>query len=289
MSTPKRHHYVPEWYLKLFADSETEFLQIYDKQKKEWRKQKPDQVMVINHYYKQDWAPEGVDQNIFEKGMGAKIENEASFAFQRLITEKEKVSEDDIASILIYLDLQKIRTPKEEKKAKKLYKEHITNVAMQIPEVAPALKNNEVEIVIKEQARFDYMRTLVGLHMRYFFSMDWNIVEVAPNCSFITSDNPVTLINYEQPPPLETGIGLAGTSVLFPITPSFLLIMTHRQDKEIHPLTPIPKPELGATRIRIRSSKCLEKNVKTFNYFMYANAQGLVVSDNKNFIKQILE
>jgi hypothetical protein len=75
MSNPKRHHFVPKWHLERFADRDG-FLHIYDKAKGLWRRQKPQQVMTVNRYYRQNWAPEGIDPDILEKSMGAKQEPE---------------------------------------------------------------------------------------------------------------------------------------------------------------------------------------------------------------------
>ena len=289
MSNPKKHHFVPVWYLKEFADKTTKALCVFDKQKNEWRTQKPKNVMCINKYYKQDWVPTGVDHNILEKMLGNKIEPEAKAAFNRLINTRGKISEDDIIAIVVYLDFQKIRTYKEGQKAKKLIKEQVTRFALRIPEIAPVILNKKVEINIKDQVRFDYMRILSGLHMRYFLNMHWNIIKSEKGNSFITTDNPVTLINYEQPPLLETGIGLAGTSVLFPITPSYLLIMTHHSTNEMPSLFPIPKPEIGASKISFQFSKCSSKQVKAFNYFLYLNTYRYVVSDKRTNLTELIQ
>jgi hypothetical protein len=70
MSNPKRHHFVPESYLNGFTEEKTGFLHIYSKRSGLWRRQKPKQVMVRNKYYRQEWAPDGVDKNILEKTIG---------------------------------------------------------------------------------------------------------------------------------------------------------------------------------------------------------------------------
>ncbi len=61
--------------------------------------------MAINRYYRQPHVPEGVDPDIFEKGLGSWLEPEAKNAFEKLLTQPQDVTGDDTAAILGYLEL----------------------------------------------------------------------------------------------------------------------------------------------------------------------------------------
>ena len=80
----KMHHYVPRSYLARFVDDHS-FLHVFDRGTRSLRRQRPKEVMKINSYYRQDWAPERVDPNIMETKLGEWLEAEAKGAIDRLI------------------------------------------------------------------------------------------------------------------------------------------------------------------------------------------------------------
>jgi len=49
MSEPKRHHYVPQFYLKGFTEHDS--LWVYDLEKREIRQQRPGSIAVKKHFY----------------------------------------------------------------------------------------------------------------------------------------------------------------------------------------------------------------------------------------------
>ena len=83
-SAPKMHHFVPRSYLARFTDRGG-FLHVFDRSSCSFRRQRPKEVMKINSYYRQDWAPSGVDPNIFEKTLGGWLERDAKESIDRLI------------------------------------------------------------------------------------------------------------------------------------------------------------------------------------------------------------
>jgi hypothetical protein len=75
------------------------------------------------------------------------------------------------------------------------------------------------------------MREMLGDTISWFSRMSWNILEAPEGAGFITTDCPVSFYNPCVFPPVEAGIGLAGTSVLFPISPKLMLLMLHPEYK----------------------------------------------------------
>lgn len=73
---PKIHHFVPRSYLARFTDDEG-FLHVFDRSSDQFRRQKPKEIMRINSYYRQAWAPAGVDPDILENGLGEWLEADA--------------------------------------------------------------------------------------------------------------------------------------------------------------------------------------------------------------------
>ena len=69
--------------------------------------------MKINSYYRQDWAPPGVDPNVLEKTLGEWLEGAAKDSIDRLIHHPASLTDDDTATLLTYIELQRIRVPRQ--------------------------------------------------------------------------------------------------------------------------------------------------------------------------------
>lgn len=290
MSTPKRHHFVPVSYLYGFVEDSTDFLNIYSKQSGLWRRQKPEQVMVRNKYYHQTWAPDGVDKNILEKKLGAELEPKGLEAFKKLIDGLETLDEEDIVNILIYLQFQRVRVPRQADMAKALAKTAIALEMKKTPKGREALKYGK--IVIKDSFRFEFMRIVHGTLTPYFSRMIWELIEAEQGTSFITSDSPVTFYNAEFLPPTEPGIALYGTFVLFPINRRFLLVMRHAEYEsgEKGATEALPSDldiEDGVIEIR-KDIVWGEKEVQSQNWLMLQLSQDLVVGESKAILEKAI-
>lgn len=287
MSNPKRHHFVPESYLQGFVEDGTGFLYVYSKQSEMWRRQKPKQVMVRNKFYHQEWTPTGVDRNILEKSLGAEMEPKGLQALRKLVEAPETLDDDDTANILIYLQFQRIRVPRQADTAKSLAKTAITLEMMKTPEGREALKYGKV--VIKDSFRFKFMRTIHGSLTPYFSRMIWEIVEAEPGISFITSDSPVSFYNVDFVPPAEPGPALYGTIVLFPINKRFLLVMRHPEyeagEKEAADVLPRDLDiEDGVIEVR-KDIVWGEDEVHSQNWLMVQLSQDLVVGESRAILE----
>jgi hypothetical protein len=113
MQRPKKHHIVPRWYLEGFTNPNSGFIHVYDRITKKYRAQKPDKVMKINKYYRQEWVPERIDPDILEKLAGEIIEPQTKNAFKRLLKMPRDFTAEETAIILMYLEFQRIRVPRQ--------------------------------------------------------------------------------------------------------------------------------------------------------------------------------
>ncbi|MGR3179615.1 MAG: DUF4238 domain-containing protein [Candidatus Anammoxibacter sp.] len=293
MSKPKRHHFVPESYLKGFANTKDGFLYIYSKQSNEWRRQKPKEVMVINKYYHQDGVPDGVDKNILENTLGSEIEPKGLMALQKLIKKNEKIDCNDVAYILRYLEFQRIRVPRQANMAKTIAKTKLLEVLSKDQECREVLK--QCTVTIKDSIRFDYMKIVTGLLSPYFSRMTWEVVGIEDGLSFITSDSPVSFFNSDFHSSFsdEPGIALYGTMVLFPINKHFLLVLRHPE---------YAKEEKGASEslpmdlcvedgvIELRRGKILnEDEVQLHNAIIYDLAHDLIVGESNEILEQVVD
>ena len=251
MSTPKKHHFVPKWYLKRFSDP-SGFLHVLDRNNGLYRKQKPEKVMSIGNYYRQDWAPPGIDPNILEKRLGALIEPNAQKALDKLLQGGRGLTDDDTAAIVVYLEFQHIRVPRQARSAMPLAINTIfTNSP---PELQAMIARGEVKITLRDSIRFLFMRCLTGQLVQWLSNMDWEVLESPDRTSFITTDSPVSFYNVAFPPPTQAGIGLAGTMVFFPLNSKYLLVLRHPEyngSNRVSPSQRLPVPEINDGGIHI--------------------------------------
>ena len=243
--------------------------------------------MTINHYYRQEWAPSGVDPNIMEKGLGEWLETHAKKSIDRLIHEPATLTEQEMATLLIYLEWQRIRVPRQFDMAKTLMRE---TLMQNMPDEAAALiRAGRATLSIENPARFEYIRTLVGKLFPWFGGMKWQICQAEEGASFVTTDSPVSLYNREAPPPAEPGIALAGTIVFFPLDSRHVLLLRHseyRTKSDMSPLTVLPEPSVKDRWIPIASGKVWNTNVvNTFNWQMLQLCDRFIVAESKEVLE----
>lgn len=284
MTTPKKHHFVPVWYLERFAES-SGMLSVYDLRKKEWRKQNPAQVMHIRYHNRQEWASDGIDKNILEKRF-CDIENSGKTAIEKLIATPENITADNTAALLTYLELQRIRVPRQAALAKGVMKALIHDIAYSDTEIAKYLDEGHGRIIIREkESRIMYMRAALGSHTPYFARMHWAVCIAPQDVSFVTTDSPVCFFNPAFSPESDGGIGLAGTMVLFPLSSTHLLVLTHPEFDQL-PVIPTTKriiaDPLQDGSICLSPGSVINEDLAWyFNKIIAALAERIVVANSK--------
>jgi hypothetical protein len=191
-NTPKGHHFVPSSYLERFTDSDG-YLRIWDRPRSNLRKQRPQEVMKIRYYNRQTWAPPGIDPNILETSLGKDLENKAKHAIDLLIGDPASLDDEASATLLSYLEFQRIRVPRQAETAKELMRETLLGLAPD--SVAKSVRDGEMLLTMKESARFDYMRWMIGMLHPRFARMEWEVIEAEKGSAFITTDSPVSFYN----------------------------------------------------------------------------------------------
>jgi len=291
MSNPKRHHFVPECYLNGFVEEDTGFLNIYSKRSDMWRRQKPKQVMVRNKYYHQDWVPEGVDKNILEKTIGSELEPKGLTALKKLVASPGELDDEDLASILVYIQFQRLRVPRQADMAKSLAKKVIRHELLKTQEGQKALKYGKV--TIKDSFRFEFLQSVHSSLSPYFSRMVWEVIEAKNDTSFITSDSPVCFHNKDLIPPMEAGPALYGTTVLFPLNKRYLLSMHHieYETNEKNASDALPKNlDIEDGVIEIRSGNIWnEQQVNATNWVIFQLSQDTIAGENKDILEKLVD
>jgi hypothetical protein len=282
----KMHHYVPRSYLARFAGAGG-FLHIYDRSSSTFRRQRPKEVMKIGGYYRQEWAPPGIDPNIFETTLGEWLESISKDSIDRLISAPSVLSDHDTANLLTYVELQRIRVPRQAEMAKELMRSLILRIAPQ--EALDAIARGEAVLTIKDSARFDYMRMSVGKLHPWFGRMEWEVFAAEPGAAFVTTDSPVSFYNSRIPPPAEPGLALAGTMVFFPLSSRHALIMRHaeyREQESVSPLDVLQDPKVEDGVLSVTHGTVWPKEVvNNFNWKMVQLSRHLVVAESKEVVQ----
>ena len=85
--------------------------------------------MKINAFYRQLWVPSGINPNILEDGLASGIENQIKAVIDCLISSPGALTEDDAEILLMYLEIQRIRVPRQAAWGKALMRETILKLA----------------------------------------------------------------------------------------------------------------------------------------------------------------
>ena len=275
---------MPESYLNRFTDLKGR-LHVRDIARNQQRYQTPDQVMTIGRYYRQTWAPTGIDPNILENGLASGIENEIKPIIDCLIQSPEDLTDDYAATRLVYLEIQRIRVPRQAAWAKDLMRETILRLAP--GDIAAQIDSGEFQLTMKDSARFDYIRMAIGSIHPWLARMEWEIFEAEAGSSFITTDSPVSFYNPACPPPAEPGIGLAGTIVLFPLSSRKLLLMRHPECRSATPLTVLEKPIAQSNTVALSHGIVWDATiVNNTNWKLARLAHELFVAESEAALKQ---
>lgn len=248
--------------------------------------------MHSRNFYRQEWAPAGIDPNILEKSLGEWMEVIAKNAIDRLILSPSELSDEEISTFLLYVEFQRIRVPRQAESAKALMRDTILRLAP--PDIIADIRTGRFQLTMKKSAHFDYMRMMVGQLHPWFARMEWEVIEAEEGAAFVTTDSPLSLYNAACPPPAEAGIALAGTIVLFPLDSRHLLVMRHpeyRENPSISRLNilPEPIPIRGDDLLSVTSGKVWSRKlVANHNRVMAQLSDWQVVGESKEVLEQCI-
>jgi hypothetical protein len=112
MAAPKRHHYLPEFYLESF--SRDRFLWVYDRTLKKYRKQTPKNTTIRTHYYAIDDGSAARNTEIEQ--ILSKVEGATKPVISKL-ENIEPLTGDDRYTLAVFVSLLIVRVPDFEEEA----------------------------------------------------------------------------------------------------------------------------------------------------------------------------
>jgi len=295
-STPKRHHYLPQFYLERFTKDGS--LWVYDRERKEYRSQTPINTAVITHYYK--FIEENGTPNVGLEAMLAEVEGET----KNLIAKLEQLfplTNPEQCTFALFVALLRDRVPHFEKEVAEIFdvtykeitrdgfsteektREVIAAIEKETGEpfdVDPELlmevaKNGNYTVEIERIHSLAIMFPLAYKLAEVILYMDWSFLFAPPSASFITTDKPFTIVSPVIKNSLEYGfhlgggIDIPGTQKYIPLSQKLCLCIQDR-----------------GTRREWRI--LTDYDVRAINFFLAKTSEKLLISADENLLRSVV-
>lgn len=252
MSSPKRHHYLPQCFLRNFGTDNGVW--VYNRKKNDIRWQKVKDTCLINYFYSIEYEDGGRDDSTFEK-MFSSIESSYADIHKRL-TLRENLSHKHISDICLFVSYMMNRTPDfhdgiqlvESKLIKSFTEqifnsdERIENVLMRFRENNPeikidasdyeimreVIKNGNFNIKIHRNRSLELMTSLSRSFAKILCGLNISILHAPKDSSFLTTDRPFVILPPKDRSfiPKWAGIGLRtpGARKILPLSAKLLIM-----------------------------------------------------------------
>ena len=216
---PKKHHYIPQFFLKYFSQDKAN-LWVFDRNDKEYRFLDTKAIAFENKFY--TYTVKGKEENL--ETVFSKIEGLAKPILDK-IQNKTEISMQEKADLSMFLAVLRVRIPDfkkwTEEGGEKMYKKYNAiifsnreHVEKMIEKSEKQLKEKEIDELIDfatNENRYDvkfpsayWIRTMLRLSLDIsdiFIDSNWDIYHFNKKYALLTSDNPVVLVppkNYDQ-------------------------------------------------------------------------------------------
>ncbi len=224
-------------------------------------KQNPRKIMRQRNYYRQPHAPSGVDEFCLEDAISQFYEDNIARWISTLINDPGSFAHEDgnLLQFMHHIEFQHLRVPQQHKRAIEDIKRIAENLHIDMPGLPRGPVKEYFQVNIADSYKFNYMREMLytGVIRKCLYRMDWNVCSPQQgDFTFITSDNPVTIFNTALEQGSIPSIDQVGATVLYPLTPSWCLHLTHPEMSQ----EPKPNPLDLVSKIPSRTDHMLIKH-----------------------------
>ncbi|CAJ0809811.1 DUF4238 domain-containing protein [Ralstonia holmesii] len=223
MNRPRRHHFVPRFYLEGFCTDDARALAVYDRVRNAYRAQRPTEVAHRRDYY----AYEDEQGNLvfaIEEGLG-EVEGAASAVIQRVDNEAP-LSDDDRLTLATYAAFQFTRTPAYAAWIAAFRQHFAGNVPLEQVAVLPDAPDPAADRGVALGAMLRHAPRFAEVFMQF----NWTIWRrESDRQSFVTTDSPVCIFQSERPEPnIYAGAGMLmpGVITALPLSQASVLAMS---------------------------------------------------------------
>lgn len=256
---PKRHHYVPKFYLEYFFADGQKTVQVYDKHHGgEPRPQQPINTCVIGHYY--SFLNSNGERETLEEEF-SQLEGQTKTIFDRWQEPKAVPDDQDKETVAKFLALLSTRGPKavrfamqleiaslvescrelaeSPEKAKGLWQRHVEakdkTDTLSYEQFQAFLSNPKQEFsIVESNEKFPLAISLLTTDniLPYLLDRQWFLCVAPAGAFFVTSDTPVSVFEPTNNRAWHYGgFGLKEAVVAFPISPKICLVMSQNGAK----------------------------------------------------------
>ena len=244
MNKPIRHHYVPKVYLKNFATVLKDKYRIYgyNKNKEKIQYFITDNIALEKNFYTVDtledkYAWEKFYANNIESKLDSILSYILKVANYPVITDRAQIlNNEQIATLSVMMTYQILRGKQARKFEKELFDKKAPEILSHTKELFFGKINEETDLLL-ENLQFDekVFKELamqlsldvdrIALFSKVLFNHNWIVYKIIGNKEFITSDNPIMIINSisGDATPFRHGIAQKQSIVYFPISPKIMI------------------------------------------------------------------
>jgi len=257
VSEPKRHHYVPRFYLEYFTSETakgTHILYVYDKDGGEARIQTPVNTAVEQGFYSFE-TPSGKDHET--EAALSRVESDATPVLTRLTQPDGNLKDSDIQPLSVFLALMHVRVPRSVKAVSEVItvgvrqlikrgaedRERIRRFIASRDKDFGLTEDELIELLVKFDDHFfvtpnPKSALLQSLSLfpkiaEILFHMNWHLCRAPHGRYFVTSDSPLCV--FYEPMPGYAGFGggllMRNAEVTFPISPRVLLLLDWKRNQ----------------------------------------------------------
>lgn len=254
----KKHHFIPQFFLKSFAKKENKkyIINVFDKQNLNKFTNSVDNIGYIKNFH--TIKIDGTDSDFVEKAHNEIFERRYSLEYRCILRRLEQYRQD-LSVFNCLSDKRSIEMATEEQFSDsekifisfllayfivrgKKWREYGENIfqkseelmrgfgkAYKVKDIEGNIKNQlgKIENVKYAQLQETFKGEQIEKLANYFYKHDWNIGFNMTNDYFYTSDNvhALTTIWEEKPAWMGVGYTTPGNIVIFPISPKICIIM----------------------------------------------------------------
>jgi Protein of unknown function (DUF4238) len=231
LKRPKRHHYLPRFYLRNFCRNGR--LWVFDREKNEFRNQAPPNTALENDFYTVE-LDSGEKYTEIETWL-SEVENKAKPALDNLVSRKH-LKPQERADLALFFALFQTRTPEfkalsqemveslvkgisgmlfgnEEytsRSMERYEKETGKKLTLSPREMAENISRGNYKVRMADHVPLQQMLSTSFEVASHLAAMDWRVFFAPETNSFVTTDNPFVIV----PPPGFPTNGLRGVGVL---------------------------------------------------------------------------
>jgi hypothetical protein len=278
--TPRRHHFIPRFYLERFASGD--LLSVFDRDRNEFRLQSPINTAVLRDYYAFT-GPDG-SRNVEVEQALAVLEGETKPILTKLDS-RESLTQREKESLATFVALQETRTPEFERGVGELLSALAKGIARTAfanldraraslarlekstrkvssstaEEMVDFAKGDAYTVRVNRTVHLASMLALAPDLARILLSLRWTFLHASQEAPFIASDSPFIVLGTASQALGDYGVGILtpGALKFVPLGAHLGMLMTEPSHNVLHVTAPQELVHQLNANMTVRSERYL--------------------------------